>query len=213
MKGIVAGILCGVAGAVLWGVIAAFTGYEIGWIAWGIGALVGAGIAWGMDGGTVPGVLAVVISILAILGGKFVALEMVVGKELKNANSGLSSLIETNEEYVISWLADEIVIKMEEQGVTVQWPGGEAPETPQAEADYPRDVWAKAKWAWEGMSDEEKQEFKKVVHEQALKNVNEMAASYREEGFLASFGAIDVIFFLLAIVTAYKIGSKSETQQ
>jgi hypothetical protein len=108
----------------------------------------------------VPGVLAVVISILAILGGKFVALEMVVGKELKNANSGLSSLIETNEEYVISWLADEIVIKMEEQGVTVQWPGGEAPETPQAEADYPR-MCGPRQVGWEGMSDEEKQEFKK----------------------------------------------------
>jgi hypothetical protein len=40
-----------------------------------------------------------------------------------------------------------------------------------------------------------------------------MAASYREEGFLASFGAIDVLFFILAIVTAYKIGSKSEMEQ
>lgn len=40
-----AGILVGIPAAVVWTVIAYFTGYEIGWVAWGVGALVGYAVA------------------------------------------------------------------------------------------------------------------------------------------------------------------------
>ena len=208
MKGLAAGILGGVAGAVLWGLIAAFTGYEIGWIAWGIGALVGAGVAWGTEGGTVPGVMAVVISVLAILGGKFVALEIMMNKEAKE----VVSLADTSEEYLISWLADVMVFRMQEAGQSVSWPAGVDPDNAQKEADYPPEVWAKAKSAWEAMSDEDKQAFKADVQKQVAANLDQLSGEMREKGFIASFGGIDIIFFLLAIATAFKIGSKSQTE-
>jgi hypothetical protein len=210
MKGIIAGVAGGILGAILWGVIASLTGFEIGWIAWGIGVLVGAGVAWGTEGGTVPGVLAVIISVLAILGGKFVALEMVMNKEIKSADQNISMLVDSNEEYLVSWLADAIVYKMQEEGSAVNWPAGVDPQDAQAEADYPPEIWAKAKAAYISMKDQEREEFKEKVRQQASDNIKAIASGLKQKGFLASFGPIDIVFFLLAIATAYKIGSKSQ---
>ncbi len=42
---VLAGILVGIPAAVVWALIAYFTGYEIGWVAWGVGALVGFAVA------------------------------------------------------------------------------------------------------------------------------------------------------------------------
>jgi hypothetical protein len=38
---VLAGILFGILAAVVWTLIVYFTGYEIGWVAWGVGALIG----------------------------------------------------------------------------------------------------------------------------------------------------------------------------
>ena len=42
-RGIIGGALGGLIGAVIWAGISYFTGYEIGWIAWGVGGMVGLG--------------------------------------------------------------------------------------------------------------------------------------------------------------------------
>ncbi len=105
MKGLVAGVVAGVIGAALWAIIAAVTGYEIGWLAWGIGAAVGAGVAWGSEGSPVTGGMAVAIAVLAILAGKFITMEVITNK-IDSAKDGIYQQLD-NEEYLISWLADE----------------------------------------------------------------------------------------------------------
>jgi hypothetical protein len=42
---VLAGILVGIPAAVVWALIAYLTGYEIGWVAWGVGAIVGYAVA------------------------------------------------------------------------------------------------------------------------------------------------------------------------
>jgi len=42
---VLAGILFGIPAAVVWALIVYFTGYEIGWVAWGVGALIGLAVA------------------------------------------------------------------------------------------------------------------------------------------------------------------------
>ena len=210
MKGIIAGIIAGVAGAALWAVIAAFTGYEIGWIAWGIGAAVGAGVAWGSDGSTVTGVLAVVIAIGAIIGGKYVSVEMMLAKEVNAANEEIARQVEGDENYPISWLAQGVVYKLTEAGQTVEWPDEVNPEEATEEADFPPTVWSIAQEAWANMSDDEKADFKNEIQTQAVANVQDYASSVKKDGFIASFSAMDGIFFLLAIATAYKVGSKAD---
>ncbi len=64
----------GLVGAGIWYAIAAFTGYEVGYIAWGIGFIVGFGAAMGGKVGTpANGLLAAVLSAASILLGKFLA--------------------------------------------------------------------------------------------------------------------------------------------
>lgn len=209
MKGVIAGIIAGIVGAALWAIIAAITGFEIGWIAWGIGAAVGAGVAWGSDGSTVTGVLAVVIAILAIIGGKYISVEMRLAKEVGTANEEIARQLE-DEKYPISWLAHGVVYKLTEAGQTVEWPAGVNPEEAANPEDYPPGVWAVAEKAWAAMSDEEKAEFKTEIQTQANANVKDYASSLKKDGFIESFSAMDGIFFLLAIATAYKVGSKAD---
>ncbi|MCP5022738.1 MAG: hypothetical protein GY930_13310 [bacterium] len=72
MDGKVIGAAIGAAilGAVVWAGIAIKTDYEIGWVAWGIGALVGFGTMKAGGIGMRPAVLAAVLAALSILGGR-----------------------------------------------------------------------------------------------------------------------------------------------
>lgn len=209
MKGIVAGIIAGIAGAAVWAIVAAVTGFEIGWIAWGIGAGVGAGVAWGSEGSPAMGVLAVVISVLAIVAGKFITVEMVLSREMGGAKAEIAQMLES-EEYLISWMADIVIADIQESGGTVSWPAGVDPEEASTKAEYPKEIWARAEQSWSALTLEEKEEFKVDVQEQIEESMNMYAADVRNDGFLASFGVMDALFFLLAIGTAYKIGSKAD---
>ncbi len=62
-----------VVGAVAWAFVAVLTGFQIGWVAWGVGAAAGGGMSYGADeleDGTVPGVIAAFMALGGILLGK-----------------------------------------------------------------------------------------------------------------------------------------------
>jgi hypothetical protein len=210
MKGIIAGVIAGVAGALVWAGIAVSTGYEIGWLAWGIGAAVGAAVAWGSVGSKANGSIAVVIAVVAILGGKFASVEMSISKEVKAANEDISKSIDSDDEYVMTWLADVIVASAKDKGKRVEWPAGVTAETASEKKDYPGEIWAMTEIAWSTMSEEKKASFKSEVQEQVQANVDLYMSSVRGEGFMASFSPFDIVFFFLAISTAYRIASKED---
>jgi hypothetical protein len=68
-------------GAAIWSGIAIATHYEIGWIAWGLGALAGAGMALGHEDkdGTAAGITAAGISIAGILAAKVIIYQYLTG--------------------------------------------------------------------------------------------------------------------------------------
>lgn len=70
---IVAGVVAGLVGAAVWGAVAYFLDMELGLLAWGIGGLVGfaVGATAQEDAGPSTGILAVVLSVLSIMGGKY----------------------------------------------------------------------------------------------------------------------------------------------
>lgn len=71
----------GIGAAVWYGVVVAI-GYEVGWIAWGLGLAAGAGMAIGHedDDGTMAGVMAAGMAILGILAAKFAVLQHISSK-------------------------------------------------------------------------------------------------------------------------------------
>jgi hypothetical protein len=77
---VIGGAVGGAIGAAIWAGIAYFTGYEVGWIAWGVGALAGVGTMAGAreSAGFMSGIVASAIALASLLAGKFVAGSMVL---------------------------------------------------------------------------------------------------------------------------------------
>lgn len=217
IKAVLFGVVAALAGAAAWGGIAYVTHFEIGWIAWGIGLLVGFAVMFGCgaQAGTTSGVLAVVLTCLSIVAGKYAAVELVIQKQL---NSGEMNQIMAEElarydddEYVVSFLADEVVASREEAGETVQWPAGVDPMAAAARSDYPSDIWAEADRRWQAMTPTERQAYRADLRQSYEQGIDVLLRETHDaavaEGFLASFGLFDVIFFGLGAVTAFKVGS------
>ncbi len=85
-------------GAVIWAVIAATTGYEVGWVAWGIGALVGFGAKIAGGGGKPVAVACAGLALLGIFGGKMMAVRYAFAKFSEKAQAELTSRERYNEE-------------------------------------------------------------------------------------------------------------------
>jgi len=74
-KGIVAAAVAAILGALIWKYITVIFNYELGIIAWGIGAAVGIGAAMFDSKGLSTGIICGVFALLAILGGKYMAVQ------------------------------------------------------------------------------------------------------------------------------------------
>ncbi len=73
---VLAGVLVGIPAAVVWALIAYFTGYEIGWAAWGVGAIVGYAVAKSAHEPSASlGPTAAVIAVASLLLAKILILE------------------------------------------------------------------------------------------------------------------------------------------
>lgn len=88
LPAMVGGMIGAVIGGVIWGLIATASGYEIGWIAWGVGWLAGVGVVLFAGGrrGRPLQFVAVAAAVLGLLIGKyftfFAALKQYMGAEL-----------------------------------------------------------------------------------------------------------------------------------
>ena len=69
LKWIISGGIAGIIGATIWAAIEHYTHYQVGYIAWGIGAFVGYGVrrAAGEVEGVFPGVVAALIAVVSLL--------------------------------------------------------------------------------------------------------------------------------------------------
>lgn len=76
-----------VLGALVWAGIAALAGVEIGYVAWGVGALVGGGALLGGARGTMHCVCAAALALAGILGGKLYGAHLLVEQQLASVGA------------------------------------------------------------------------------------------------------------------------------
>lgn len=211
--GAVGGVIAGIVGAAVWAGIAYGTGYEIGWIAWGIGMFVGLGVAKGAEGESAPaGWLAVLITLLAIVGGKYATVELLIGKELGDGSHIVDEIIAgLNDESFTSSIADTLVAEKSIRGEDVNWPEGVDPSSASTEAEYPQEIWQQAAAQWADMSEDQRREFRQGAEASIRENVGAslevLRAEIAREGFLQSFSGMDLLFFGLAVFTAYRVAA------
>ena len=214
-RGLIGGLIAGVVGAAVWAGITYGTGYEIGWIAWGIGLVCGLGVALGWrGGGAMAGLLAVVISLVSICGGKYATVQLIINKEVGTTETILEAATRTlDDEVLTSYIADEVVLEYERAGRALNWPAGADREVPSEASDYPQDVWAEAAIRFNRMTPEEHQEFRAGVIDEIRQSIEVVRAEAASYGFTESFGVMDIVFFLLAVITAFKVGAGGGTAE
>src|SRR5262245_35725197 len=105
-KWVVGGVIGGAVGAAVWAAITYFTSREIGWIAWGVGFVVGLGVrvAAGNESGFAPGITAAVLAVFALVVGKYAAVTLIVNK----MNVNLPAMAVTADDMIVR-KANEIV--------------------------------------------------------------------------------------------------------
>lgn len=78
-----AALVAAAVGAFVWGALGYFTGYEVGYVAWGLGALVGWAMARFGGRGIASAITAAVLSVAGIAGGKLLGTHFVVEKSFR----------------------------------------------------------------------------------------------------------------------------------
>jgi len=215
MRSLAYGVVAGGIGAVVWAAIAYLTNYEVGWVAWGIGWLVGAAVALGnADGARTPktaGVIAVLIAALAVVGGKYGSAWAMVphGEDLVD-QWATEFFADGQDEFVMTYLADEVAFEFMTEGRPLTWPA-DPNLLPNMKAFYPSDVWAEAEGRWSAMTDAERRAFWQQAElryrAEFTTNVSNVRKEVVRAVFFDSFGPLDLLFIGLAVLTAFRIGA------
>ena len=204
MKCVIAGLIGGVIGAAVWGAIAHFTGYEIGWIAWAVGALVGicVRVAAAGDSGAGLGAMSAVIALAAIAGGKYMAVYMVVEAEAKKFMA-----IEFTDDQVKHYIAVQLVKENEKAGTEMKWPKGKSLEDAEEAEDFPPEVWKDMEARWAGMSVPERKDYRAQLQKSIMAEIKGATAGVAGSGLVDNLSPWDALWAILALSSAFRIGS------
>ena len=196
-KPVIFGVVAGAIGTAIWVAIGYFLEAEVGYVAWGIGFLVGVGVAIGADEsiGAATGVVATVIAVLSVVLGKY----LVVYFLMHNAMGAVPEF-EMSDTNVIASFAREIA---EEESLTLNEVADDAP----VEAAYPGDVWQRASEKFRQTSPEEVQRIKDERQAAVKEVIGDFEEGMRDAAFKDSFGPFDILWFALAAITAFSVGS------
>ncbi len=196
------GLVAGALGAGIWIAIAYFTGYEVGFVAWGVRLLVGLGAmsASAGRGSPIAAVAAGLIAIAAILGGK-AGTALLVADEIRH-ELGLDG--QKTKEMVVSAIAEDVLAEATDTGMHFddEWPPGVLDEE-DVRAFYPPQVWREAERRWYELTASEQMALRSRVETSADASMGLIFVQV----FFAGFGLFDVLWLVLGSMSAFKIAS------
>ncbi|MFG0331431.1 MAG: hypothetical protein ACF8PN_16200 [Phycisphaerales bacterium] len=147
IKYLLGGLTGGLVGAAIWAAVSHYFHYEIGWIAWLVGALAGIGVR-AVAGDDPPrlsaGFAGAFAAVLCIAAGKYAAGVLDTHDYLND------------DDLSISYIADDIILEYVEAGRPLPPIGGEESEALDAEwtiaQDYPETIWNEAMRRWDALT-------------------------------------------------------------
>jgi hypothetical protein len=203
-------------GAALWAGIVIGTGYQVGYVAIGVGALCGIGTAIGSRGqtGMMTGVIAVLFTVLAICGGKYFAVSHIAGEMFAEQGVPGAFLDEMDREeldnYMMQGIIDDLVFeRLENEDLSEA--EAAAYDTMLEEGIFPDgytdELVEETRRAWLNLSDEERTERVETRRRDIQMASAAIEQIIREDGFISTFGPKDILFFVIGIAAAYKLGA------
>lgn len=199
-----AGLGVAIGGALLWSLIASSFGYELGIVAWGIGAAIGLAVALTGGSGQKAGVVSAGLALVAILGGKFLFYDSIKDDLLGLLDGEVAAELQA--------------VFEQEKRIATQY------EAVQYDPDGVRqflvDQGYSEAFVAEDVSDEEVAWFNENIQPQlsTLQYAPDFETWYRDtmameladvstlDMLLEDFGLLSVIFLLLGISSAFRLG-------
>lgn len=208
---ILSGLVAGAVGAAVWAAIVYYTGWEIGWIAWGMGVLVGVTVAAGAkeETGLATGVGAACIAAASVLGGKYAVVQMVFDDVWEQTAGGqVAEATRVDDNMLIAALASQLIQQQEDAGETVVRPVYDEDDPDLTlEQTFPPEVWEDAKTRWESADDSYKTEHRAFVESRVADFVANKKSEMVQQGFLEVLSLWDLLWLGLAVFSAWRIGS------
>lgn len=210
MIGGIAGALIGAGlGASLWAAVAHFTGYEVGIVAWAVGGLVGFGASILGGRGAAMGVICAILALVAIFFGKYISMKMLFEKETEKAAAQMFTWEEyqnylnearayhraNTEEQQRAFMVEYEYTETQEPEEITQ----EEFEAFRAESEPDLLETARNPPSYEDWKAEKKALFDLVV--------SAMGDQMVMDAVIENLGLFDIIFALLGIATAFKVGA------
>ncbi len=204
-KVMIGAVVGGVIGAIIWAVITTTTGYEVGWVAWGIGILVG-GLARAAGGsGQATGVMCALLALASIFVGKMVAARTAMNNFIEEAAAeGLTE--ELYEEFMLDsddfaklQSEDEYPQFMVDHSYTDASEPGDV--TPEELDNFIREHVPDLRTLHQEQPDymtwrqQEKQSVTRAMQQISL-----------VEFVVDDLGLLDIVFAVLGLATAYRVG-------
>jgi hypothetical protein len=119
-----------------------------------------------------------------------------------------------NKQFHIVYLCDQLVEEYAQAGKHLAWSEGMSVEIAYREEDYPPELWADALSRWSAMSEADQRTYRDAMVAEGTAQSAEDKAAWETEtingAFLASFSLFDGLWAVLAILSAFKLGSASE---
>lgn len=219
IKAVIGGLIGGAIGAAVWAFIAYATGYEIGWIAIGVGFLAGAGVRVGAgnDAGGFTGVLAAVIALASIGAGKYAVVRYIVETEVAAVHTKMLNEIKNHQmtdDEAMMRIAQGILDEQITDGKKLTWPSGRTLQDEREElAHFPKSIVTETKNRWKKWPESERENYKtqQAAFEVAEveKEMLELQGEIERKGFESMFGGLDIVFAIFAVMAAFRVGSDS----
>ncbi len=208
IRWILGGFAGAAAGILIWVLCGYFTHYEVGWIAWGVGFMVGFGVrytAYYFDDGDpslAKGIVASLLAVIAIMTAKGLLFTFLYGRDDGAELRNFAASIQIDDEANIAVIASELSEEAQKQGKKIAWPPGVSLDTASRKKDFPLDIWQKAEARWNQLGPKEQQERK---HNRAMLAMTLSQLGERPDPSKA-YSFYDILWFGLAIITAFKVG-------
>ena len=167
-KAFIGGGIGALAGLVVWAILGFAIGNDLGILVIAVGAAVGFGIRFLTKGeqDVGYGVIAVLITIAAVVLGKYVIAELVTQRGVMAA---ASQAVSFSDDDMIAREANVLASQRVRAGTPMNWPSGKSLSTAKLPADYPPDIAQAATAAWNSITDKESKRKEMETQEKNVK--------------------------------------------